>query len=114
MVEADIHLRPLYTSIVDIFKAFEPLVCTVSRAYGCTHTVTPSKPGIQIHLRSGGNDATIFEADIHLRPLHTSIVDIYKVFEPFACCLKGIPVYCYTGQVGPRFGDSGSLNEWWK
>ena len=30
------------------------------------------------------------EADIHLRPLHKYILDIHKVFEPLACCLKGI------------------------
>ncbi len=30
------------------------------------------------------------EADIHLRLLDTSIVDIYKVFETLVCCLKGI------------------------
>ncbi len=56
----------------------------------------------------------IVEADIHLRPLHTSIFYTYKVFETLFCCLKGIWLhsYCYTGQVGPRFGDSGSLEEW--
>jgi hypothetical protein len=37
----------------------------------------------------------MFEADIHLGPLHISIVDIYKiitykVFEPLVCCLKVI------------------------
>ena len=36
------------------------------------------------------------EADIHLRPLHTSILDIYKVFEPFVCFLKGIRLHSYT------------------
>ncbi len=56
----------------------------------------------------------MFEADIHLRPLHTSILDIYKVFELLVCCLKGIWLhpYRYTGQVGPRFGKSGSPEEW--
>jgi hypothetical protein len=38
----------------------------------------------------------MFEADIHLKPLHTSIVDIYIVFEPLVCCLKGIWVHPYT------------------
>ena len=82
----------------------------------------------------------MFEADIHLRLCHTSILDIYKVFEPLVCCLKGIWVHPYTippsklapdfdfgvqvqlwskmmflhhytGQVSPRFWDSGSLVE---
>ncbi len=35
------------------------------------------------------------EADIDLRPLHTSIVDIYKEFELLVCCLKGIWVHPY-------------------
>jgi hypothetical protein len=38
----------------------------------------------------------IVEANIHLRLLHTSILDIYKVFEPLVCCLKGIWVHPYT------------------
>ena len=33
------------------------------------------------------------EADIHLRPLHTSILDIFKVSETLLCCLKGIWVH---------------------
>ena len=36
-----------------------------------------------------------FEADIHLRLLHTSILDIYKVFETFVCCLKGIWLHSF-------------------
>ena len=52
----------------------------------------------------------LFEADIHLRPLHTFILDIYKALEPLVCCLKCVTVhpYRYTGQVGPKFGNSGS------
>jgi hypothetical protein len=30
------------------------------------------------------------EADIHLGLLYTSISDMYSVFEPLVCCLKGI------------------------
>ncbi len=53
------------------------------------------------------------EADIHFRLLHTSILDIYKVFDPLVCCLKGswLHPYHYTGQFGLRFGDSESLEE---
>ena len=36
------------------------------------------------------------EADVHLRPLHTSISDIYKVFESLVCCLKSILVHLYA------------------
>jgi hypothetical protein len=38
----------------------------------------------------------MFEADIHLKLLHTSILDIYKMFEPLVCCLKGIWLHPYT------------------
>ena len=57
----------------------------------------------------------MFEADIHLRLAHTSMLNIYKVFEPLVSCLKGIwgaPLYRYSGQASPRFGDLGSLEEW--
>jgi hypothetical protein len=36
------------------------------------------------------------EADIHFRPLHTYILDIYKVFMTLVCCLKGIGLHPYT------------------
>jgi hypothetical protein len=44
------------------------------------NTITPAKLapdlGIKVHLRSGNDAATMVEADINLRPLHTSIVDV--------------------------------------
>jgi hypothetical protein len=36
------------------------------------------------------------EADIHFRPLHASMLDIFKVFESLVCCLKGIWLHPYT------------------
>jgi hypothetical protein len=36
------------------------------------------------------------EADIHLRPLHTYILDIYDVFQALVRCLKGIWLHPYT------------------
>jgi len=38
----------------------------------------------------------MIEADIHLRPLHTSILVIYKLFETLVCCLNGIWLHPYT------------------
>jgi hypothetical protein len=103
MVEADIHLRLPFTSILDIYKVFEPLVCCLNGIWVHPYTVTPAKLapdlGSQCHN-------VMFEADIYLRLLQTSILDINKVFESLVCCLKGI---C---QVAPRFGDSGSLEDW--
>jgi hypothetical protein len=91
--ESDIHLRLLLTSIVDIYKVFEPLVCRLKGIWVHLYTVTPAKlpsdMGSQCHI-------VMFEADIYLRLLHTSILDIYKVFEPLVCCLKGIWVQPYS------------------
>jgi hypothetical protein len=52
------------------------------------------------------------EADIHLRPLHTSIVDIYKVFQPLIWCLKGLWVHPYIvtpAKLAPDLGSQGQL-----
>jgi len=49
----------------------------------------------------------IFEADIHLRPLHTNVLDICNVFEPVVCCLKGTWVHSYTippAKLAPDLG----------
>jgi hypothetical protein len=49
----------------------------------------------------------MFEADIHHIPLHASIVDIYKGFEPLLCCLKGMWVHPYTlipAKLSPDLG----------
>ncbi len=80
MVEADIHFRLLHTSILDIYKVFELLVCCLKVIWLHPHTVTLAKLAVMV------------ETDIHLRlrPLHTYILDIYKVFEPLVCCLKAI------------------------
>jgi hypothetical protein len=56
----------------------------------------------------------MFEADIYLRLLHTSILDIYEVFESFWYAVSrdmGAASFRYTSQVAPRFGDSDSLEE---
>jgi len=49
------------------------------------------------------------EADIHLRSIHTSILDIYKVFEPLVCCLKGMWVHPYTITLAKFALDLGIL-----
>ncbi len=57
----------------------------------------------------------MFEADIQFRPLHTSILDIHKVFGPSVCCLKGIWVHPNTtntvtpAKLAPDLGILGSL-----
>jgi hypothetical protein len=52
------------------------------------------------------------EADIHFRPFHASILDIYKVFETLVCCLKGIWVHPYSvtpARLAPDLGTQGHL-----
>ncbi len=93
MFEADIHLRLLYTSIVDIYKVFESLVCCLKGIWVHPYTITPAMLppdlGNQCHH-------IMFEADIYLRLLDTFVLEIYKVFEPLVCCLKGIWVHPYS------------------
>ena len=50
----------------------------------------------------------MFEADIHIRLLHTSISDIYKVFELLVCCLKSIWLHPYTVTPAKLPPDLGS------
>ncbi len=56
MVKAEIHLRPLHTTILDIFKVFETLVCCLKDIWFHPYTITlakfPPDLGIQVHLRS--------------------------------------------------------------
>jgi hypothetical protein len=47
------------------------------------------------------------EADIHLRLLPKSELDIFKVFEPLTCCLKGIWVHPYTDTQAKLAKDFG-------
>jgi hypothetical protein len=81
MVEADIHLRPLHTSLLDIYKVFEPLVCCLKGISVHPYTITPAK--LAQDLGSLGHLCRVkmipfimVEADIHLRSLHTSILVI--------------------------------------
>jgi hypothetical protein len=104
MFEADIHLRLLHASILDIFKVLEPLVCCLKSIWLHPYTVTlaklPPDLGSQCHN-------VMFEADIYLRLLHISILDIYKVFEPLICCLKGIWVQPYSITLAKFLPDLG-------
>ncbi len=49
------------------------------------------------------------EVETHLRLLHTSMLDIYKVFETLVCCLKGIWLHPYTVTPANLPPDLGSL-----
>jgi hypothetical protein len=53
------------------------------------------------------------EADIHLRLLPTSSLDIYKVFELLVCCLKGLWLHPYTVTLAKLAPDLGSQGHLW-
>jgi hypothetical protein len=62
------------------------------------------------------------EADIPLRLLHSSILDINKVFESLTCCLKGIWMHSYAvtpakiaqylGILGELWSENDALTSW--
>ena len=117
MVVADIHLRSLHTSILDIYTVFELLRCCLKAIWLHPYTVTPGK--LALDLGSRGHvwsekwcHNVLVEADIHLRPLHTSILDIHKVFEPLVCCLEGMWLHPYAVtlvKLVPDLGIHGPL-----
>ena len=97
MVEPDIHLRPLHTSMVDIYKVFEALICCLKGIWLHPYTVTQAKlaPDL-VHEEWKRCHNFMVETNTHLRPLQTSILDIHKVFEALVCCLKGTWLHPYT------------------
>ncbi len=97
MVEADTHLRPPHTSLLDIYKVFVALVCCLTGIWLHPYTVTWAKlaPDL-VHEECKWCHYFMVEADFHLRPLQMSMLDIYKVFEALVCYLKGIWLHPYT------------------
>jgi hypothetical protein len=55
----------------------------------------------------------MIEADVHLRLLSKSELDIFKVFEPLTCCLEGIWVHPYTNTQAKLAQDFGLLGHLW-
>jgi hypothetical protein len=106
MVEADIHLRLNPTSILNIYKVFEVLVCCLAGIWVHPYFIPPAK--LAPFWNSGSLvewklcHCMMVEAHIHLRLLLTSILDMYKVFEVLVCRLTGIWVHLHhsTSQVG--------------
>jgi hypothetical protein len=119
MFEANIHLRPLHTSILGMFKVLEPLVCCLKGIWVHPYTLTPAKPtpdlGTNGHLRSG-NDVIMS----WLRLMSTSDHFIHSYYA-YTKCLSywyAVSRACWCTLIPlhrpscPRFGDSGSLEEW--
>ena len=118
MFEADIHFRPLQTTLIDIYKVFEPLVCRFKGIWVLIPLHWQSYP--PRFWKSGSLEESTWshnvmvEAEIHLSLLHTSIVNIQHVRATGIMSQGhvGAPLYRCTGQVDPRFGKSGSLKDW--
>jgi hypothetical protein len=120
MFEADIPFRPLHKSILDIYKVFEQLVCCLKGILVHPYTVTPAKlpPDLEIlgplwtvkmvPLRHGwGWYPPQTASQILIRHIQSVwVIGMLSQGHMVA------PLYCYTGQVGPRFGKSGSLVRW--
>ena len=91
MVEADVHFRQLHASILDISMLSQGHM--VAPLYHYTGQVSPrfGNSGSREEWKWCHN--VIVEAGIHIRPLHTSIFDIYKVCELLVCFRNGILVH---------------------
>ncbi len=111
MFEADIQFRPLHTSILDIYKMFEPLVCCIKGIWVNPYTVTPAKLApdlgilgplwtvIIVPLRHGwGWYPSQTASHILIRHIQ-SVWDIVMLSQGHMVA----PLYHYTGQIGPRF-----------
>jgi hypothetical protein len=90
------------------------ILCNSIRAVLLENLPLSPRFGKPWSLEEGKNHHYVmFEADMHSGPLHTSILDIYKVFEPLACSLKGIWVHPYTVTPAKLAPDLGILGRLW-
>jgi len=97
MFGAYIHHRPLPTSKSDIQRVLA--IAMLSQGYlGVPLYHHSSQVGSKFGQLASLVEwewchILMVEANIHLRLLHTFVLDIYKVFEQLLCCLKGICVH---------------------
>jgi hypothetical protein len=97
MFGAYIHYRPLPTSTSDIQRVLA--IAMLSQGYlgvpfyHHSSQVGPIFGQLASLVEWEWCHILMVEANIHLRLLHTFILDIYKVFEQLLCCLKGICVH---------------------
>ena len=92
----------------------------VSRAYGCTLIPLhqPGWPQIwEVRVTCGVIMMSLRHGWGWYPPQTPSCIPIMHIQSVWAIGMRsqgcvGAPLYRYTGQVGPRFGDSGSLEEW--
>ena len=58
MVEDNILLRLLHTSILDIYKVIEPLVCCLKAIWLHPHTVTPAKLALDLGYQASDDSSS--------------------------------------------------------
>jgi hypothetical protein len=96
MVEADSHLKLLPSSILDIYKVFEHIdmlsidILSNSFKQFCPPYLAQILGFWVTYVDSKWNHYVKVEADSHLKLLHASILDIYKVFEHIGMLSIGI------------------------
>ena len=116
MVEAAILFKLLPTSILDIYKVFEPVVCCLKGIWVQIHTIALVKlapdEGCLGRLWSGNDAITSWLSLIsHPRLFPASIFDINKLLVHIGMLSIGCgsSVTHYTGQVDPDLGILGHL-----
>ncbi len=113
MFETDIHLWPLHTSTLDIYKVFELLVCCLKGIWVHPYTVTPAKLAPDLGILGPLWTVTMvpLRHDWGWYPLQTASHILNRHIQSvwaIGMLSQGhmvAPLYRYTGQVGPRFGD---------
>jgi hypothetical protein len=119
-VKADIHLRLIPTSLLDMNRVFQLLLCCLKGIWVHFHTITPARlaPDLwsQGHLWSDNDFITSWlrltsTSDPFIHPYYAYTKSVWAI-GMLSEGHVGAPLYHYTGQVGPRIGDSGSLEEW--
>ncbi len=123
MVEAVILFKLIPTSILDIYKVVESMVCCLKGIWVYLYTNPLARLAPNLWLLGCGLlvewkrcHYVMVEATIHLTPLSTSILNIFKVFKSVVCCLKGIWVDPYTippAKLAPDLGLSFTTSCLW-
>jgi len=116
---SNIHLRPLHTSILGIYKVFEQLVCCLKGMWVHPYTVTPAKLtpdlGTHGHLRSGNDVITsclrlMSISDHFIHPYLTykkGLSNCYAVSRAYGCTHTVTPA-----KLAPDLGSKGHLRSW--
>jgi len=117
MFETDIHLRLLLKSPLDMYKVFEPLICYHKGIWVHTYAITLTKLapdlGIMGHLWSEIDAMTYLLRLIYILDcfIHSYMTcqKCWSYWYAISRACGCTPLYHYTGQVGPRLGNSGSF-----